>query len=752
MNAAGRLQDSALLVLCAMLQAGIFTLDLLLPPGVAVGILYTAPLLLGLWFPKRSWVLVLASTGAALIVAGHFLPMLPAPGDDAWKALANRALALVTLFGATLLILRQLRAATALRESETNLRAAQRLTGSGHYQLAAGRETRDQWSDRALDILGRTATDQPSRQEFIEQHVDPADREKVREAFASALNEGTPFEVEFRIRRSDGSTRYVESAGEPLELRAGKVARIIGSILDVTGRKRTEESLQARKARLRSILETAPEAIITINAAGIVESFSTAAEHLFGYAADEVIGKNVSLLMPSPDRDRHDSYLQRYLTTGEARIIGIGRVVQGRRKDGTIVPVELAVGEIELKGERIFTGFLRDLTARQHMEQELRQAQKMEAIGQLAGGIAHDFNNLLTVILGNLEMLQKRLKADERQQVLIDEMRETAELGAQLTDRLLTFGRRQSLQPRPVDVGQLMAETSTLLRRTLGEAIDVHTSVKSDLSMALADPGQLQNAMLNLALNARDAMPRGGTLVMEAQEVELDADYVQTHPQARLGRHVMVAVSDTGIGMPRDVLERAFEPFFTTKGVRAGTGLGLSMVYGFVTQTGGHVHLYSEVGLGTTVRMYLPIARDVRVPEAPADEAADALAGRGETILVVEDDAGVRRVSVRRVKELGYRVVEAENGPAALQCLEAGAHIDLLFTDVIMPGGMTGVELAQRVQRQFPSTAVLLTSGYAEPKLLQFDGIEEWTLLKKPYTAANLSKTLRDVLDRKQSA
>ena len=751
MHAAERLRDSALLALCAMLQAGILALDLLLPPGVAVGILYTAPLLLGLSFPKLSWVLVFAAASAVLIVAGYFLPVLPAPGDDAWKALANRALALVTLFGATLLILRQFRAAAALRESEANLRAAQRLTGFGHYQLASSGGMGDQWSDRTLDILGRAAADQPSRQDFIEQHVDPADREKVREAFASALNEGTPFEVEFRIRRCDGSTRYVESAGEPLEFRGGKVTRIIGSILDVTERKQTEESLQARKARLRSILETAPEAIITIDASGLIESFSTAAEHLFGYTAEEVIGKNVSLLMPSPDRDRHDSYLQRYLTTGQARIIGIGRIVQGRRKDGTIVPVELAVGEIQLKGERMFTGFLRDLTARQRMEQELRQAQKMEAIGQLAGGIAHDFNNLLTVILGNLEMLQKRLKADERQQVLIDEMRETAELGAQLTDRLLTFGRRQSLQPRPVDVGRLMAETSTLLRRTLGETIDVHTSVKSDLSMALADPGQLQNAILNLALNARDAMPRGGTLTMEAQEVELDADYVQTHPQARLGRYVMVAVTDTGIGMPQDVRERAFEPFFTTKGMRAGTGLGLSMVYGFVTQTGGHVHLYSEVGLGTTVRMYLPIAHGDRVPEAPADEIADELAARGETILVVEDDAGVRRVSVRRVKELGYRVVEAENGPAALQCLNAGVHVDLLFTDVIMPGGITGVELAQRVQQQFPSTAVLLTSGYAEPELLQLDGIEEWTLLKKPYTAVNLGKTLRDVLDRKRS-
>ncbi|WP_262028125.1 PAS domain-containing sensor histidine kinase [Microvirga sp. Mcv34] len=533
----------------------------------------------------------------------------------------------------------------------------------------------------------------------------------------------------------------------PLRDRSGAVVGAIAAAVDITARKHSEAILHEREARLHSILETVPEALITISEKGVVESFSRSASALFGYLPDEVIGRNISMLMPSPYREAHDSYLERYLLTGEKRIIGIGRVVSGQRKDGSVFPMELAVGEVKVGAQHMFTGFIRDLTATQKVEQELRQAQKMEAVGQLTGGVAHDFNNLLTVILGNLEMLEMRL-TDDRELELVKEARETAEHGAQLTERLLAFGRRQPLLPKLTDVGDLLGEMIPLLRRTLGETIQVRSRSDSDLWQVLVDPSQLQNAILNLAINARDAMPAGGRLTIMAENAELEADYARMHPEVRAGRYVLVAVTDTGTGMPREIQERAFEPFFTTKEVGAGSGLGLSMVYGFVKQSGGHVTIYSEPGHGTTIRMYLPRAA---VLEEPAEPPApmppmDALRGQNETVLLVEDEPRVRRMTAARLQDLGYRVLDAANGPAALALLDLHPEIDLLFTDMVMPGGMTGSDLAEAVRIRRPAIKVLFTSGYAEPDVVRRGQATDARWLKKPYSTLELARTLREVL------
>jgi PAS domain S-box-containing protein len=548
-------------------------------------------------------------------------------------------------------------------------------------------------------------------------------------------------------RHKDGRLVSVASRWVALvpESRPGLI--ILQANNDISDLKETQADLAAREAHLRSILDTVPEAMVVIDEAGRVSSFSAAAEKLFGYMANEVCGRNVKMLMPSPDREAHDTYLSRYLTTGERRIIGYGRVVTGLRKDGTTFPMELAVGEAGANGKRIFTGFIRDLTSRHKMEDELRQAQKMEAVGQLTGGIAHDFNNLLTVISGNLEMIDNRIDDDKLRELLREAQDATAD-GAKLTEQLLAFGRRQPLNPKLTDVGKLIADFSDLLRRTLGDTIELRTIVKGASNQALVDTSQLQNALLNLALNARDAMPRGGSLTVEISPAQLDLDYVQMYPEVRTGDYVLVSVTDSGIGMSAEVKARAFEPFYTTKGPGSGTGLGLSMVYGFVKQSGGHIQLYSEPGQGTSVRIFLPAVRGDRIDAKIGKAAAgDGILRGHETILVVEDDPRVRRVAVARLKDAGYQVVEAETGAQALVLLAAHPEIALLFTDIAMPGGMSGDELAREVRAIRPDIKILFTSGYAEPRVAGRELARARSWLKKPYTAKELAARLRELLD-----
>lgn len=504
---------------------------------------------------------------------------------------------------------------------------------------------------------------------------------------------------------------------------------------------------QRREDHLRSILATVPSAMVVIDCRGRIQSFSATAEKLFGFTASEVSGKNISILMPEPDRSAHNGYLQHYLDTGQRRIMGKGRVVLGQRKDGSKFPVELYVGETKVDGEIRFTGFLQDQTERYRVEQELRQTQKMEAIGKLTGGVAHDFNNLLTVITGNLEMLEA--KVGEKYRIYIEEAQEAADLAAQLTASLLAFGRRMPLDPQLADIGELVSTSIELLRRTLGEMIEVRTSIRSRCR-AIVDAGQLKNAILNLAINARDAMPKGGILSLEVSNAELDEDYVLENPEALPGRYVLITVSDTGAGMPPDVKEHAFEPFYTTKPQGAGTGLGLSSVYGFVKQSGGHVALYSEVGQGTTVRIYLPLVIETGDNVTKASTKQSVPKGNGELVLVVEDDDRVRRITVSRLKQLNYEVLEAGSGPEALSILERTPAIQLLFTDMVMPGGMSGADLAATSRKRFPEIPILFTSGYAGPEIATQADTRVSSWLRKPYTVTDLAAALRRVFSEEE--
>jgi nitrogen-specific signal transduction histidine kinase len=411
--------------------------------------------------------------------------------------------------------------------------------------------------------------------------------------------------------------------------------------------------------------------------------------------------------------------------------------------------MNLSVGEARQDDETIFVGIVHDLTERKHTESQLVQAQKMEAVGQLSGGIAHDFNNLLTVIVGSAEFLSEELRGDEKLRKVADCIVQAGERGAELSQRLLAYGRRQTLQPSDIDCNKLVGGVQKLLRRTLSETIEIETRLDGDLWTGYADAGQLENALINLALNARDAMPDGGMLTIATCNMHLDEAYRQAHPEVNPGDYIMVAVTDSGTGMPKHVLERAFEPFFTTKEVGKGSGLGLSMVYGFVKQSNGHVAIYSEPGLGTTVRIYLPaISGGAAESEAEPARAADIAAMR-KSILVTEDDAFVRAYAITCLENLGYRTIEAVDGRDALKKLEAGAEVDLLFTDVVMPGGMNGWDLTEHARRIRPELKVLMTSGYALEALAERGRLPAGVvILNKPYRKAQLAERLHDMFER----
>jgi PAS domain S-box-containing protein len=382
-------------------------------------------------------------------------------------------------------------------------------------------------------------------------------------------------------------------------------------------------------------------------------------------------------------------------------------------------------------------------------DEALRQSQKMEVVGQLTGGVAHDFNNLLQVIMGNLETVRRGVATDSPRMVRAAENAlKGARRAASLTQRLLAFSRRQPLNPKPIDVNALISGMSDLLHRTLGETIEVLSVQGAGVWRAEADPTELESAVLNLALNARDAMPDGGRLTIETTNADIDHSYSATHAEVTPGQYVAISVSDTGVGMSAETISRAFEPFYTTKPVGEGTGLGLSQVYGFVKQSGGHVKIYSEPGQGTSVKIYLPRLKRAIPIEPLGKEAAAPEAAAEETILVVEDDDDVRAYTVEALRELGYRVIEAHDGPSALRLLERQFRLDLLFTDVVLPGGMTGAQVAAQARGAKPDLKVLFTTGYARNAIVHHGRLDPGVqLITKPFTLANLAARVRDVLD-----
>ena len=543
----------------------------------------------------------------------------------------------------------------------------------------------------------------------------------------------------WRVRK-DGSRFWVNGTLTALCDENGKVRGFAKITRDMTEKRRSDELLQ-------SVLNHTLDGIITIDERGTISMMNRAGETLFGRTASEVIGQNINILMPEPYRGEHHSYLANYMRTGKAKIIGIGREVLGLRKDGSTFPLDLAVTEFQLDNQRYFVGIVRDVSERKKLESQLHQSQKMEAFGQLAGGVAHDFNNLLTVISGYSDLLLAKLPAGDPKTKMVDQVRRASERAAALTRQLLAFSRQQVLEPVVLDLNAVVTDIEKMLRRLIGEDVEFATVLGPAVSAVKVDPGQIEQVILNLAVNARDAMPQGGKLTIETCEAELDESYAKTHQDAKAGKFVMVAVSDTGCGMTPEVKARVFEPFFTTKGVGHGTGLGLAVVHGIVKQSGGNIDVYSEPGIGTTIRVYLPTAQ--LQPAASPSKGQEAASRGSETILLVEDEESVRDLATFVLQECGYKVMTAPEGLAALQLMATCREkIDLLVTDVVMTE-MGGRKLAETLLPEHPELKVLFMSGYTDDAVVRHGVLQADTnFLQKPFTPNSLSKKVRDVLDQ----
>jgi PAS domain S-box-containing protein len=519
-----------------------------------------------------------------------------------------------------------------------------------------------------------------------------------------------------------------------------------------------QELARDRAAELNGVVNASPDAVIGMDVHGTVTSWNRQAEALFGWTAVEMVGsKLVDRAVPPEFRNAHRAGLRDFRETGEAPVVGkVLDSLRGIRKDGGEFPIELVITRQNTRMAGIhFIGFVRDLTERRRLERQLQQTQRLESLGQLAGGVAHDFNNLLGAILGYTSFVKEAVEAAARGAITddwikvgedVEQIEQAADRATRLTHQLLAFARREVVQPAVINVNEVVANLEELLRRTLGEHVELRTSLASALGSTVIDPGQLEQVLVNLAVNARDAMPDGGGLSIETENALVDEDYAASRPGVATGHYIRLRVSDTGAGMDEATLQRAFEPFFTTKPKGSGTGLGLATVYGVITQAGGQAFIYSEPGHGTTFTALLPAAEVAPQPE-PAHAARLRRAGGSETILLVEDEDALREVTARMLTRNGYRVLSAAGGAEAIEAATNHEEIDLLITDVVMPH-MLGREVATRVVELRPNVGVLFISGYAQPVLGSRGTLDAGVaLLEKPFAESALLDKVQAVID-----
>jgi PAS domain S-box-containing protein len=595
------------------------------------------------------------------------------------------------------------------------------------------------WNPAAERLFGYSATEAIGR--HIDLIVPPARLDELQDILDRIGRGETIANHETERLTKNGQPLTVSLSVSPLRSSSGEIIGASKIARDITESKSTQAALSQEIEERQRIFETSQDLILVTDTKGTFVQVSPSSMTILGIKSEDMIGHSAVEFIHPDDLDS---------TRQEMRLARRGHLMRNFltryfHRDGHEVNLFWMGAWSEPVRRHFFVG--RDLTEKQAAEAQLRQAQKMDAVGQLTGGVAHDFNNILTVITGTIGILADAVANDPQLSAIAKMIDDAAERGASLTKHLLAFARKQPLQPREVDINTLVVETIKLLRPTLGEQIQINPQLAQDASPALVDPNQLTTAVLNLALNARDAMPSGGKLVIETGNVYLDDGYAAMNRDVNVGNYIMVAVSDTGSGISPANLDRVFDPFFTTKEVGKGTGLGLSMVFGFVKQSNGHIKIYSELGHGTTVKIYLP--RATGLPDTPTESlTSTSIANGNETILVVEDDHLVRRYVITQIESLGYKTLEASRASEALKIVDGPNHIDLLFTDVIMPGTLNGRQLVDEALVRRPALKTLFTSGYTENAIVHHGRLDTGVLLlAKPYRKSDLARMIRLALE-----
>ena len=579
------------------------------------------------------------------------------------------------------------------------------------------------------------------------EQIHPDDREHVKRAAEEARETGIGRTLEYRILHKDGTWRVLESTSSVVKDAEGQPEKLIIVNRDISDRRRASEALRLSEASFRSVIENAPYGIYRANAAGQFLRVNPALQKMLGYETQEELFR--ANLGTDIYRDPQEHRRANDLFAGAK---GFDVEVEWKRKDGVPLHARCSGRLIEVEhseghSETYFEVFAEDVTEKRVLEQQLRMAVKMEAVGRLSGGIAHDFNNLLGVIIGYAQVLKRRMKAGDDVFEYAEEIEKAGQRAASLTRQLLAFSRQQVLAPAILNLNALISDMAKMIHRLIGEDVELVMKLDPAIGSVKADQGQIEQVVMNLAVNARDAMPEGGKLALETATVTLDQAYTRRHPGSKAGRCVMFSVSDTGMGMSAETLAHIFEPFFTTKEVGKGTGLGLATVYGIVKQSNGYIWVDSEIGRGSSFEVYLPlIEQPASAPEAAAP-TPESFRG-SETVLVVEDADALRKLSVTLIEQYGYQVLSAANGAEALELVQKDRpKIDLLLTDVIMPR-LGGHALAQRLVPLYPGLKVLYMSGHTDSSVGQHGVLEAGiSLLHKPFTEEELVRKMREVLD-----
>ena len=597
----------------------------------------------------------------------------------------------------------------------------------------------DLWGKTLEEVLGKNFFDlqYPHETAVRLQH-------QIQEVFATGkrITDETPYASP---TGTEGCYEYIFS---PVFGPTGTIDFVAGATRDITVRKDSERHLEQMEARYRGLLEAAPDAMVVVDEAGEIVLVNVQAEKQFGYSRDELVGKKVKSIIPEGFAERLIADGTRTAVEALEQQIGTGIELLGCRKDGTRFPIEIMLSPLKSPEGVLVTAAIRDISERKQLARQLHQSQKMEAVGQLTGGIAHDFNNLLTVIIGNLGLLDRLVSENEPAVKRIRTAQKAAARAADITRRLLLFSSSEELNPAMVVLGDSIQNMIEMASRALGSDIKITTKLDESMPPLFVDPAALESALLNLVVNARDAMPKGGSIIISSELLDLH----DNHPAIKAGDlkkgcHACVRVTDTGQGMSRETLERAWEPFYTTKSLGKGTGLGLPMVYGFVKKSGGMVRIYSEVDHGTTVSFYLPIREDL-TQTAQTNVPRPLNARLCGTALVVDDEEDIVELAVAHLTEMGLTVLYANDGPSALQVIAQHDEIDLMVTDIVMPGGMNGAELVQRARDLRPGLKIIYSSGFPAEALAERTlPLLHGPLLRKPYQRAEIVAIVQRVME-----